>query len=83
MISTKVGRRGQITLPKRIRLELHLEEGDRLAFVRKGGDVVLQPLRAGLKDFRGTIDVGGPQDFDQIRKEVRHKRASARAADGD
>lgn len=83
MIFTKVGRRGQITLPKRIRQELNLEEGDRLAFVRKGGDVVLQPLRMELRDHRGTIKVSGPQDFDKIRSKVCRIRASSRASDGD
>lgn len=41
---TKVGRRGQISIPRNIRQTLNLQEGDRLAFIQRGNEVVLQPL---------------------------------------
>lgn len=67
---SKVGRRGQIAIPKQIRQELNLQEGDRLAFIRRGDEVVLQPLRATLSDYRGSIPASGPQDFAAIRQQV-------------
>jgi AbrB family looped-hinge helix DNA binding protein len=67
---SKVGRRGQIAIPRLIRQELNLQEGDRLAFVRRGDEVVLQPLKTTLSDFRGSIPVSEPQDFDAIRQQV-------------
>jgi AbrB family looped-hinge helix DNA binding protein len=67
---SKVGRRGQISIPRAIRQELNLQEGDRLAFVRRGDEVVLQPLKTTLHDFRGSIPVSEPQDFDAIRLSV-------------
>jgi AbrB family looped-hinge helix DNA binding protein len=75
MIVSKVGRRGQITLPRLIRRWLSLEEGDRVAFVRRGEEVVLQPLPHTLLDLRGSIPVSGPQDFDAIRQQVRETQA--------
>jgi AbrB family looped-hinge helix DNA binding protein len=73
---SKVGRRGQIAIPRLIRQELNLQEGDRLAFVRRGDEVVLQPLKTTLSDFRGSIPVSEPQDFDAIRQQVLDRRSS-------
>lgn len=72
---SKVGRRGQIAIPRLIRQELNLQEGDRLAFVRRGNEVVLQPLKTTLSDFRGSIPVSEPQDFDAIRQQVLNRHA--------
>jgi len=80
MLVTKVGRKGQITVPKEIRQCLRIEEGDRVAFVRRGEEVVLQPLTRTLLDLRGSVPVSGPQDFDAIRRQVieEHVRKVAR-----
>ena len=80
---SKVGRRGQIAIPRLIRQELNLQEGDRLAFVRRGTEVVLQPLKTTLSDFRGSIPVSEPQDFDAIRQQVLAHRAHRIATDDD
>ena len=76
MVAAKVSRRGQIVIPRVIRERLSLREGDRVAFVDKGGVVTIRPLTATLRDLRGSVAVDGPQDFDAIRREVRAKRAS-------
>ena len=80
MIITKVGRKGQITVPKGIRQCLGIEEGDRIAFVRRGKEVILQPLTCTLLDLRGSVAVSDPQDFDAIRRQVfaEHARKVAR-----
>jgi len=70
MIIIKVGRRGQITVPKTIRRWLNLREGDRLTFIKKGEEIVLQPLARTLLDLRGSVPVSQPQDFDAIRRRV-------------
>jgi AbrB family looped-hinge helix DNA binding protein len=80
---SKVGRRGQIAIPRLIRQELNLQEGDRLAFVRRGDEVVLQPLKTTLSDFRGSIPVSEPQNFDAIRQQVLDRRAYRSATDDD
>ena len=81
MITSKVGRRGQITLPRPIRRWLSLQEGDHIAFVRRGDEVVLQPLTGTLLDLRGSVPVAGTQDFAAIRQQV--IEAHARKVAGD
>jgi AbrB family looped-hinge helix DNA binding protein len=70
MIMTKVGRRGQVTVPKEIQRLLKIQEGDRLAFIQRGDEVILRPLSRTLKDMRGSVPVSNPQDFDAIRRQV-------------
>jgi AbrB family looped-hinge helix DNA binding protein len=70
MIVSKVGRRGQVTLPSAIRRQLNLKEGDRVAYVISGEDVVLLPLTRTLLDLRGSVPVSEPQDFDAIRRDA-------------
>lgn len=70
MIVGTLGRRGQLTLPREVRRSLDLEEGDRIAFIRRGDEVVLQPLTETLLDLRGSVPVEVPQDFAAIRDQV-------------
>ena len=81
MIVGKVGRRGQITLPRLIRRWLNLQEGDRVAFIRRDNEIVLQPLTQSLLDLRGSVPVSEPQDFDAIRQQVRLNQSQRVAKD--
>ncbi len=81
MIITKIGRRGQITIPGIIRQQFGLREGDRVAFIQRGGEVVLQPLTQTLFDLRGSVPVSGPQDFSAIRRQVIETHAEKVARD--
>jgi AbrB family looped-hinge helix DNA binding protein len=47
--------RGQLTLPKSVRDELHLEAGDKLRTVRIGNAVVLIPRRMDLDAIRSEV----------------------------
>ncbi len=80
-ITTTIGRRGQITLPRAIRQWLNLREGDRIAFTRRGDDVILQPMPHTLMDLRGSVPVSGPQDFEAIRRSVISAHAERVASD--
>ena len=82
MSVAKVGRRGQITLPKDIRRQLNIREGDRIGFLQRGEEIVLQPLSQTLFELRGSVPVSGPQDFTAIRKQVREIRARRSASEG-
>ena len=83
MIISKIGRRGQMTVPSAIRRSLNLEEGDRIAFVQRGEEVVLQPLTRTLLDLRGSVPAAEPQDFAAIRDQVIHEHARQVAKSGD
>ncbi len=78
MLATRIGRRGQIVLPKEVRQKIRVAEGDQIAFVIDGEQVVIKPITQSLLDMRGRIRVSGKQDFDSIRKQVFVKRAKQR-----
>ena len=83
MVAAKVSRRGQIVIPRPVRQRLDLREGDRVASVDNGEDIVLRPLTRTLLDLRGSVSVEGPQDFDAIRGRARESRAREEAKRGD
>ena len=70
MITATVGRRGYITIPRNLRRQIGLKEGDRVTLVVEGDQIVLRPITQTLLDLRGSVPVKGPQDFDAIRKQV-------------
>ncbi len=78
MLATRVGRRGQIVLPKEVRMKIKVAEGDQIAFVIDGEQVVIKPITHTLLELRGRVKVSGKQDFDSIRKQVKTKRAAKR-----
>lgn len=70
MITAKVGRRGQFTLPRAIRRAMGLREGDRVLLIPEGDRVILRSLPQTLLDLRGSVPVSGAQDFSDIRRRV-------------
>ena len=78
MVTAKVGRRGQLTIPKTIREQLSIQEGDRLAFVIKNGSISIEPLNTTIFDMRGAVSVEEPQDFARIRKRTIDHRVKDR-----
>lgn len=82
MPSTRVGRRGQLTIPKPVRQALGVSEGDHVAFVERGGEIVLRPVRQSLRDLRGSVPVAEPQDFDVVRQATLLGRTRKRAGTG-
>ena len=69
MLST-VTTKGQVTIPKPIRDAMGIGPNDRVAFIREGDRVILQPLRT-LKDFRGAVKMKSPGSFPQERLRAR------------
>ena len=81
MLTVKIGRRGQITIPRTVRRNVGFKEGDSLAIIPSENQVILKPLTQTLLDLRGSIPVEAPQDFDEIRKQVIASRGT-RMKDG-
>lgn len=82
MLQTRIGRRGQITLPREVRRRINVDEGDQIVFIIEGEQVIIKPITQSLLDLRGSVKVTGEQDFDAIRKEVRAKRAKRDSNEG-
>jgi AbrB family looped-hinge helix DNA binding protein len=70
---SKVNAKGQVTIPKPIRDALGIGPNDRVAFMREGERVLLQPLRT-LKAFRGAVKMSKTrqQAYREFRMEALH-----------
>src|SRR5437588_93376 len=56
MLTSTLTSKGQITIPKELRDQLHLKKGSRLEFVvEASGRVILQPLNSDFRSLRGMI----------------------------
>jgi AbrB family looped-hinge helix DNA binding protein len=60
MSTTTVSSKGQVVLPKRLRDELEIREGDELEIVSEAGRIVLVPRRTarrrpGWRGWRGAV----------------------------
>jgi AbrB family looped-hinge helix DNA binding protein len=75
MVTIKIGRRGQITIPRDIRRQLGLQEGDAIALIPQEGQAILLPITQTLLELRGSVPVKGTQDFAEIRRKVIAERA--------
>ena len=81
MIGSKITTRGQTTIPKKIRERLNLQAGDRVLFLEKDGEIVLQPVTQTLRDRRGSVEPRKkPEDFNDVREDVK-KRVAVRKND--
>jgi AbrB family looped-hinge helix DNA binding protein len=69
MVST-VTSKGQITIPKEIRLFLKIKPSDKIDFAIENGQVVLRPLKT-LKDLRGSIPPKGKGDISIERQQAK------------
>lgn len=82
MLQTRIGRRGQITLPREVRRRIKVDEGDQIAFIIQGEGVLIKPITQSLLDLRGSVEVTGEQDFNAIRKKVVAKRSQRDSDEG-
>ncbi len=74
MVST-VTIKGQVTIPKEIRLFLNIKPSDKVDFSVENGLVVLRPIKT-LKNFRGSVPAKGTGDFDLERSKAKHEVAN-------
>jgi len=54
-LTTEIKSRGQLTIPKRIRVMGHLEEGQVVSIIPVGDSVIITPKRLELDDARREI----------------------------
>ena len=81
----KITTKGQITLPINIRRTLKLNDGDKVAFIKKDGQyVVINPtilaFENARKAFEGEAERLGLKDIDDVVALVKEVRSERRAA---
>lgn len=59
MSTATVTSKGQITLPKDVRDDLQLKEGDRVSFEKVGGRYVLRPQNKNVMSLAGALKQPG------------------------
>ena len=69
MVST-VTSKGQITIPKEIRLFLKIKPSDKIDFAVVNGQVILKPLKT-LQNFRGSVPKKGKGDLNEERQRAK------------
>jgi len=82
MIGSKITSSGQTTIPKRIRERFNLTPGDRVLFIEKDGEIILQPITQTLRNLRGSVQARKKtEDFEKVRQDVK-RRVARRLVDG-
>ena len=60
MGSSIVGAKGQVVIPKKIRVMFHIKPGTRVRFEARSGEIVLTPLTPGyFKHMAGFLGTSG------------------------
>ena len=64
--------KGQLTIPKRVREELHLKPHDKLALTAEGGRATLVPVHGTILGLKGILHRKGmkPINFKKLREEA-------------
>ena len=69
MVST-VTSKGQVTIPKAIRMFLKIKPSDKIDFSVENGRVILKPIKT-LQNFRGSIPITGKGDLKTERQKAK------------
>ena len=79
---SKITSKGQTTIPKESRDHFGLKAGDWVAFIWRGDEVVLSPVKGTLLDLRGSARPRKrPEDLKEVCSEVKRRRAERIARD--
>lgn len=63
MSTATITSKGQLTLPKEVRDDLHLREGDRVSFEKVDGRYVLRPQNKSVMDLAGILHRPGERSM--------------------
>ena len=71
-IKSMITKKGQTTIPAKIRKALNLEPGDALRYELGKGEVIVKPIRGSILDVAGSVRPRRrPEDFKKIREKTK------------
>lgn len=71
MASAAMTSKGQITIPVEIRKELGLKPGDRVRFIKRGGEVAIRPDKRSIMESRGMFKwKGKPVTIEEMNETI-------------
>lgn len=73
MESSAVTRKGQVTIPARIRRRLGIKEGDRVAFVDEGDRIVLRPAENDIAAAFGLLKAKKSVGLEAMDEAIRRR----------
>jgi len=76
---TTISTKGQLVIPADIREGLDLKPGTRVAVIREGNRIILQPVNKQLVDELRGITAGGPSGTEMLLKDRREENKRARS----
>lgn len=77
-----ISSKGQVTIPKEVRLALGLKPLDRVTFEVQEGVAVVRPAGSFLARFGSIRPRRRPEDFRKVREEVSRRTAAEVAGEG-
>jgi AbrB family looped-hinge helix DNA binding protein len=83
MLESTITRKGQVTIPKAIRDQLGMREGEKVVFVMRGEEVLLKTLKGSILDLKGSVRPSTrPEEFNRVRETVKKAVAKRVAQHG-
>jgi len=82
MRAATLSSKGQVTIPRAIRERLRLQPGDRVMFVVREDEVLLEPVSGSILDWYGALTGSAVPEWKTLREEVMATVAGETAREG-
>ncbi len=73
MDTSTVTRKGQVTIPARLRRRLQIEEGSVVAFSEEDGELILRPVETSVEAAFGLVQAKRTASLEDMEKAIRRK----------
>lgn len=73
MSTSVVTRKGQVTIPVRLRRKLGLEEGSLIAFSEENGEIVLKPVESSVEAAFGLVKANRSVSLEDMEESIRRR----------
>ena len=80
MAAATLTSKGQVTIPKKIRVFLHLKPGDKLEFIpQNDGQVIVKPTTIDVSELEGILYRANrkPVSIEKMNEDIRKRAGSA------